>query len=483
MISGKNSTSSSGQLWAGRSSGKTSDIVVQIGESISLDIELYKEDIFGSAAHAKMLHKIGILDSIELKDILQALTEIQTEIESHNFKISLELEDIHTHIENRLVEKIGEAGKKLHTGRSRNDQIAVDTHLFVRRACFEISDELIKLLGAFLSQAKKNIDTLLPGYTHLQVAQPIRLAHHLLAHFWAFEKDLVRMKSASIQASRLPLGCGAMAGVNYANDREFLKKEMGFESLAPNSMDAVASRDHILDFLYACSTIMVHASRICEEIILWNSVEFGFLDLPDELTTGSSIMPQKKNPDLAELIRGKFARVLGSLNNIFITLKSLPLTYNRDLQEDRMPLLDSHKQLILCIRSLTPMIEQAKFNKKRMIASLDKGFATATDLADALVQQKGINFRDAHHIVGKLVCLAANSGKILKDIPSEDRITISKYLREDEFYLNAIDLASSADRKISSGGTALPRLKEQLLQAQESHDTWADYKWNAPDFK
>ncbi|MCB1326600.1 MAG: argininosuccinate lyase [Spirochaetales bacterium] len=469
------------QLWAGRSSGNLSSIAVEMGESISLDIQLYREDLRASLAHARMLAHVGILDRAELKAIGDGLRQIRQEIESNSLPLRPELEDIHTHVENRLTEIIGEAGKKLHTARSRNDQIAVDMHLFVRRACAEIGAVWIGLLESLSKAAAREIDTILPGYTHLQVAQPVRLSHHLLAHFWSFARDLGRLKRAAKTAGDLPLGSGALAGVNYETDREFLREELGFTGIYANSMDAVSTRDYLLDFLYALSVFATHASRLAEELILWNSLEFGFVHLPDELTTGSSIMPQKKNPDLAELSRGKSGRMIANLMNLLVNLKSLPLTYNRDLQEDRQPVLDSYRQSLLIGRALQAMIEGAVFDRGRMRAAVERGFATATDLADALVSERGLSFREAHHLVGNLVARAAEHGTTLAGAPATLREAVSPLLKDDEFYTKAISLSASTERKVSAGGTAKHRQEEQLQHAGRELEVWKDFDWRSPD--
>lgn len=459
-------------LWMGRSSGRVEDITVAIGQSIDLDIRLYNEDIDGSLAHAKMLERIGVLTAAERDAILDGLERVRQEIAAGAMELRPELEDIHTHVENRLIELIGDAAKKLHTGRSRNDQVATDTHLFVRRSARRIARALLELCDVLYKRAQESIDVVLPGYTHLQVAQPVRLSHHLLAHAWAFLRDVERMDWAGAQASRLPLGAGAMAGVNYPSDREFVRRELDFASIYPNSMDAVANRDHILNFLFAAATAAGHASRVAEEIILWNSLEFGFIALPDGLTTGSSIMPQKKNPDLAELVRGKTGRVQANLANLMTAVKGLPLTYNRDLQEDRWPLLDTAEQMELILPALTAMYREMQFRPEAMRRSLESGFATATDLADALVAEKGLPFREAHHVAGRLVALCAEGGHTLKNAPADLRGAVHASLSDETFYQAAVDLARSADKKISPGGTARERQIEQLDQARRTIDEW-----------
>ncbi len=454
------------KLWQGRSSGEVEDIMIAMGESISLDIEMYREDISGSMAHARMLRNMGILTERELSDILNGLERVRSEIESGKMELRFELEDIHTHVEDRLIELIGDTAKKLHTARSRNDQVAVDTHLYVQRLSSELVTEIGKLCESLLTRAEESFEIVLPGYTHLQVAQPVRLSHHLMAHFWSFTRDLARFQSAAKSARRLPLGSGAMSGVNYENDREFLREELGFSDIYENSMDAVASRDHIFDYLHATSVFAVHASRMAEEIILWNSVEFRFISLPDSLTTGSSIMPQKKNPDLAELIRGKTGRVLSAQSNLLTTVKGLPFAYNRDLQEDRFPLLDAGKQCLLIVRALEAMVREMTFHGENMTRSLEDGYATATDLADALVQEKNIPFREAHHMVGRLVGLCDKHNVRLGNVSREIRKEAAEEFVDDAFYFKAVDLSASTDKKVSRGGTSLHRQKEQLNLAK-----------------
>lgn len=453
------------KLWQGRSSGNVSEVTVEIGHSIFLDIELYLEDIEGSVAHARMLEKAGILSAAETEVIIKGLFQVRDEIESGRFELKKELEDIHTHIENRLTEITGEPGKKLHTARSRNDQIATDTHLFIRRQATETGKLILKLLHSLKERAQQQISTVCPAYTHLQVAQPARLSHQLLAHFWAFSRDFERFRQAARTADRLPLGSGAALGVNYNTDREFLRQQLGFSEMYMNSMDAVSSRDHILDFLYACTVFFSHASRLCEEIILWNSVEFRFLSLPDSLTTGSSIMPQKKNPDLAELVRGKTGTITGHLTGLLTTLKSLPMAYNRDLQEDRQPMLDAARNTRVSVQALHAMIAEAEFHPENMKASLDRGFATATDLADALVKDKSVPFREAHHAVGALVKKLSERNLTLPQADKELRSSVHEAFGDDDFYFNATDTSVSADRKISTGGTAAERITQQLEQA------------------
>ncbi|TGK13891.1 argininosuccinate lyase [Leptospira fletcheri] len=459
-----------GKLWGGRFKGEAASILERIGESISFDRKLYREDLEGSRAHARMLHKIGILNQEELQKILKGLNTIESEIDSGDFVFRSELEDIHMHVEARLTELEGEVGKKLHTGRSRNDQVAQDVRLYIRNRILEVLDRLDSLRESLYLQAERNIDTIIPGYTHLQVAQPVRASHFLLAYFWMFTRDRDFFEFAASTNDELVLGSGAMAGVNYSSDREFLASELGIPRISPNSMDAVSGRDHLLQFLFAGTQCMIHASRLCEDLILYSSQEFGLVRLPDGLTTGSSIMPQKKNPDIAELIRGKAARTIGNLNHMAVLLKGLPLTYNRDLQEDKLALFDCVETLLISLEGLEEMIRELEFRPSRGERSLKEGFATATDLADFLVGEKGVPFRTAHELVGRLVSECGEKGETLFTISEEARSAISPFFTGKE-YDRAVSLELSADKKNSFGGTAKARQIEQLKIASESLKT------------
>ncbi|HMZ57237.1 MAG TPA: argininosuccinate lyase [Leptospiraceae bacterium] len=391
------------KLWGGRFSSPTSPIMERIGESISFDYKLYHHDILGSRAHSKNLKQMGILTEREFDDIQRGLTQIEKEIEEGKLKFRPELEDIHMHIESRLTELIGSAGKKLHTARSRNDQVAQDVRLYLKDSIVKIQNSLKNLLEAVLKKAEASTDIIMPGYTHLQVAQPIRASHYLLAHFWALYRDFRQFLFAKEINDVLVLGSGALAGVNYPTDRDLIAEELGLSKLSQNSIDAVSQRDHLLNYLFASSQLMIHLSRMSEEIIIFNTVEFSYIQLPDALTTGSSIMPQKKNPDIAELIRGKSARVIGHLNQMMFLLKGLPLAYNRDLQEDKIPVFETEETVLVSLEGMTEMIKSLKFQEKNMKHSLEKGFAAATDLADFLVNRKGVPFRDAYKKVGKAI--------------------------------------------------------------------------------
>ena len=345
-----------GALWGGRFREESADITRRLSASINYDRRLYHHDIAGSLAHAEMLNRMGILTRDELEAIRRGLAEIREEIENGTFEFSMALEDIHMNIESRLTKMIGEAGKKLHTARSRNDQIALDMRLYLRDETRDIRALLKGLIACTLDLAEKNIETVMPGYTHLQVAQPVRFSHHMLAWCWMLLRDNRRLVSAAEACSLLPLGSGALAGVNYRNDREFLRERLGFSGIVPNSMDAVSDRDFILDFLYFASVLGTHLSRFCEELVLWSSAEFAYIRLADNVTTGSSIMPQKRNPDLAELIRGKTGRLNGNLLALLTVMKGLPLTYNRDMQEDKEPLFDTVDTVKLSLEGMTEML-------------------------------------------------------------------------------------------------------------------------------
>ena len=465
------------RLWVGRSEVKSSEIMIEMGESISIDKKLYREDIRASLAHARMLFKINILTENELNQIEKNLNIIQKEIEEDKFIFEAKFEDIHTHIEKRLIELCGEVGKKLHTGRSRNDQIAVDTHIYIINHSRILASQILELCELLISKATNEIDTLLPGYTHLQTAQPIRLSHHLLCYFWSFIRDIEKLANVALSASTLPLGSGALAGVNYNTDREFLKNDLGFNKIYANSMDAVSNRDYIIDFCYSIALCITHCSRMAEEIILWNTQEFSFIILPDELTTGSSIMPQKKNPDLAELIRGKTGRIQSNLHNLLINLKAQPMTYNRDLQEDKFPMFDSSKQISICLTALTLMIRDVKYNRKKMRKSLENGFATATDLADALVMEKKLSFRDAHHLVGKLVAHSVSNNKNFIELDKSERSNISEFFSDDDFFNNAIDIEKSVEKKKSYGSTSKHFQFIQIEEAKKTLEKWKKYNW------
>ncbi|TGL90607.1 argininosuccinate lyase [Leptospira congkakensis] len=453
------------KLWGGRFDAPPSSLMIRIGESISFDKELYAHDIEGSISHSRMLKRIGILSESEQRKIETGLGQIKKEIDSGKFEFKIENEDIHMSVESRLTELLGDLGKKLHTGRSRNDQVSQDVRLYIKSEVESILVLLADLLLAWIGKAEAHTKTIIPGYTHLQIAQPIRASHYFLSHFWANVRDFEDFLGAYERADELVLGSGALAGVNYATDREFLRKDLSLSRISENSMDAVSQRDHIFKFLFAASQFMIHVSRFCEEIILYTSQEFSYFKLPDHLTTGSSIMPQKKNPDVAELIRGKSGRVVGSLTHLLVMVKGTPLSYNRDFQEDKLPLFDTVKQIKLSIEGIRDMVEGIQVFPENAIRSLRSGFSTATDLADWLVSAKGIPFRSAHEIVGELVKHCSSKGYDLFTIPSGERGQIHAVLT-DPGYEAAISLETSCDKKDVMGGTSLPRQKEQIKRAK-----------------
>ncbi|MBE7411203.1 MAG: argininosuccinate lyase [Leptospiraceae bacterium] len=461
MKSKTNKTQTNKKMWGGRFQEKMSSIMERIGESISFDKRLYREDITGSLAHAKGLEKIGILSRDELKNIQKGLSQILHEIESGEFEFHSALEDIHMHIESRLTDLIGNTGKKLHTARSRNDQVSQDVRLYILKEIQEIRKLIFQLLETLLLRAEESVNTIMPGFTHLQVAQPIRASHYFLSYFSMFLRDYEELDNVEKTTSILVLGSGAMAGVNYPTDRDFLKNELQLNSISLNSMDAVSSRDHILQFLFFASQCMVHLSRFSEDTIIYTSQDYSYIQLSDSLTTGSSIMPQKKNPDIAELIRGKTARVISNLNSLFILLKGLPMTYNRDLQEDKISLFDSVDQLKISLEGITEIVKSMKFIPENMESALKKGFATATDLADFLVREKNIPFREAHELVGKLVEICVKERSNLFDLPEEKRKNLSDFFIGEE-YFEAISLYNSCDKKDVYGGTAKNRQIEQI---------------------
>jgi len=448
------------KLWGGRFNTSSSDITERLSVSIHFDSRLYKQDIRGSIAHAGMLERIGILDEKELSSIIIGLREIESEIDAGAFPFSVSLEDIHMNIESRLTEKIGEAGKKLHTARSRNDQIALDMRLYIRDETVEIRRLIINFIEILLDVAGNNRDVLIPGYTHMQVAQPVRFSHHMLAYAWQLMRDIKRLKTAEESCSSLPLGAGAMSGVNYPNDREFIRKELGFSDIILNSMDAVSDRDFILDFLYFASVLGMHLSRFCEELVIWSTSEFNFIRLSDAVTTGSSIMPQKRNPDLAELIRGKTGRLNGNLVAMLTVLKGLPMTYNRDLQEDKEPLFDSIDTVKLSLEGMSAMLGTMTINRDKMRRAVFSNFSTATDIADYLVK-KGVPFRESHEIVGKIVRHCEETGKDFFSLAREDLTAFSSVIDND--ITEIVNPESSTERKLSMGSTALKEVDRQIV--------------------
>ena len=450
--------------WGGRFSGSQSGITERISSSVHFDARLFEHDILGSIAHARMLHRMNILTEDELNKIVGALLIIVKEIENGTFTFNPSLEDVHMNIESRLTDMIGSAGKKLHTARSRNDQISLDMRLYVKDEADVVSMLLRRLILVLAEKAEQNIDLMMPGYTHLQVAQPVRFSQHVLAYAWMLVRDMERLEAARKSADRLPLGSGALAGVNFSNDREFLRRELGFAEIIPNSMDAVSDRDVVLDFLSFAAVLGVHLSRLCEDLVLWSTAEFGYIRLSDSVTTGSSIMPQKRNPDIAELIRGKSGRLSGNLISLLTVMKGLPMAYNRDMQEDKEPLFDSADTVKDSLEGMIEMIATMSLNADRMRASLYKNFSTATDLADYLVM-KGIPFRESHEIVGRVVRHCEEKGADFFTLSPEKLKEFSPAFSDD--VREVLDPATSAERKKSMGGTAKSEIQKQIAMLKD----------------
>ena len=449
------------KLWGGRFKQSTDTLMEAFSASISFDKRLYDCDIEGSIAHCKMLARCKIITTAESNKIIKGLKRILRECDEGRFKFSDSLEDIHMNIENRLREIIGPVAGKLHTARSRNDQVCLDIRLYLRKEIDDIVGEINRLTKALITIAKKNINHLIPGYTHLQRAQPVLLSHHLLAYVEMMLRDKERFLDAYKRINVMPLGSAALAGTNFPIDRKITAKLLGFPEISHNSMDAVADRDFAAEFCSASALTMMHLSRFCEEVVIWNSSEFGFLELSDSFTTGSSIMPQKKNPDAAELIRGKSGRVFGNLVSLLTLMKGLPLAYNKDLQEDKEPLFDTAETVKVCLTIFTDMMKSAKFIPITQKELESSGFLTATDLADYLVL-KGVPFREAHELTGKTVAFCLEKEKTLTDLSLAQLRKISK--RFDEEVFDHIALQNSVDRKNIYGGTAKNQVRAQITR-------------------
>lgn len=450
--------------WAGRFKGKTSKIVETFTESISFDRRLWKHDIEGSTAHAMMLVKQGIISKADSEKIIKGLKEIAGKIETGKFRFREDLEDIHMNIEAALTKKIGNAGKKLHTARSRNDQIALDLRLYLRDETKNIISAIASLQRKVTGAAESHLDYIMPGYTHMQRAQPVLLAHHLLAYAEMLERDKGRLKDALKRINVLPLGSCALAGTSLPIDRRYVAKLLRFEKVSENSIDAVSDRDFAIEFLSDACMIMMHLSRIAEELVLWSTEEFSFIEISDAFTTGSSIMPQKKNPDVAELIRGKTGRVYGSLISLLTIMKGLPLSYNRDMQEDNIPLFDAVDTVKACFGVLSEMIPNIRFNKQRMSDTAAEGYSTATDIAEYLVR-KGMPFRDAHEVTGRIVRHCIEIGKRLEDLGIEEFVRFSKLIKEDVY--NNLTAEGSAMAKRSEGGTSRIEVERQIKRSKK----------------
>ena len=454
----------SNKIWGGRFREKPDAIVDQFNASIHFDQRLYAQDIEGSMAHCRMLAKQGIITEEESSGILQALDEIKGEMDQGEFVFDETQEDIHSLVEQELVERIGTVGEKLHTGRSRNDQVSLDVRLYVRDAIDRVILLIRDVQNALVDSAERNGEFILPGYTHLQRAQPVLLAHHLLAYYEMMKRDGLRFRENRKRVNVLPLGSAALAGSTFDLDRHAVARELGFAELSENSMDAVSDRDFVLEFIFDASLLMMHLSRLGEELVIWSSHEFGFVTLPDALSTGSSIMPQKKNPDLPELIRGKTGRVYGHLMGLLTTMKGLPLAYNKDLQEDKEALFDTVDTVVQCLMVTTRLLKEVTFNEKAMADAAKVGYLAATDLADYLVS-RGLTFRKAHETVGKMVLFAMEQGKELHQLTLEELQAGSPQIGEDVFQW--LDPAECVKRRELPGGTGPGAVRKQLEKARE----------------
>ena len=446
-------------MWGGRFAKSTDEMINEFQASINFDKRMYHEDIAGSIAHATMLCKVGILTEEDKNNIISGLKNILAKIEQGDFNFSVDLEDIHMNIEKRLTEAIGEAGGRLHTARSRNDQVALDTHMYVRRETVEVINLIKELQTALTETATKYKDVIMPGYTHLQRAQPILFSHHMMAYFSMLSRDFSRFKGVYERCDIMPLGAGALAGTTFPIDREFVAKQLNFDAIYANSLDAVSDRDYIMEFLSAASILMIHLSRISEEIIFWCSREFSFVELDDAHCTGSSMMPQKKNPDVSELVRGKTGRVIGHLMAMLTTVKGLPLAYNKDLQEDKEGLFDAIDTIKFSLAVYAQLIRGMKVRKDVMLKAVREDFSNATDLADYLVK-KGMPFRNAHEVVGKIVLYCIDNDIAIDDLTIEEFNKFSSIFEEDIY--NAIDLLTCVEERSVIGGPSSSSVKIQI---------------------
>ncbi|HJC33995.1 argininosuccinate lyase [Mediterraneibacter glycyrrhizinilyticus] len=453
------------QLWGGRFTKETDKLVYDFNASISFDQRFYEQDIRGSIAHVTMLARQGILTDEEKEQIIKGLESIRTDVENGTLKITEEYEDIHSFVEANLIDRIGDAGKKLHTGRSRNDQVALDMKLYTRDEILELDSLLKEMLEVLLKLMKENLEVYMPGFTHLQKAQPITLSHHMGAYFEMFKRDRSRMKDIYKRMNLCPLGSGALAGTTYPLDREYTAELLEFDGPTLNSMDSVSDRDYLIELLSAMSTVMMHLSRFSEEVIIWNTNEYKFVEIDDAYSTGSSIMPQKKNPDIAELVRGKTGRVYGALMSMLTTMKGLPLAYNKDMQEDKELVFDAIDTTKGCLALFTGMLKTMKFNSARMEESAKHGFTNATDAADYLVNH-GVPFRDAHGIVGRLVLYCIDKGIALDNMSMEEFKAISPVF-EDDIY-DAISMKTCVEMRNTIGAPGKAAM-EKVIKAEEEY--------------
>ena len=453
------------QLWGGRFTKETDQLVYNFNASITFDQKFYKQDIEGSIAHVTMLAKQGILTEQERDDIVRTLKEIRDEVESGKLEITSEYEDIHSFVEANLIDRLGDTGKKLHTGRSRNDQVALDMRLYTRDELLHTDDLLKELLETILKIMEANTETIMPGFTHLQKAQPITLAHHMGAYFEMLKRDRLRLHDIYERMNYCPLGSGALAGTTYPLDREYTAELLGFYGPTLNSMDGVSDRDYLIEFLSACATIMMHLSRFSEEIIIWNSNEYQFVEIDDAYSTGSSIMPQKKNPDIAELVRGKTGRVYGALMSLLTTMKGIPLAYNKDMQEDKELSFDAMDTVKGCIALFTGMLATMKFNKGKMRLSANNGFTNATDAADYLVKH-GVPFRDAHGIIGKIVLYCIERGIAIDDMSLDELKAICPVFEEDIY--EEISMETCVNNRLTIGAPGKAAM-EKVIEAEKAY--------------
>ena len=454
------------KLWGGRFTQPTDKFVEEFTASIEFDKRLYHQDIRGSVAHARMLGRQGIIPHEDVDKIVHGLKEILEQIEAGQFDFSVGLEDIHMNIEARLSQKIGEAGKRLHTGRSRNDQVALDIRLYLRDEIVEVVAYLDMLIDSLLEQAEKNLDVVMPGFTHLQSAQPILFSHHMLAYVEMFKRDKGRMEDCLKRVNVLPLGAGALAGTTFPIDREYVAEQLDFPAVTRNSLDSVSDRDFAIEFISASSILMMHLSRMSEELIIWSTSAFRFVDLSDGFCTGSSIMPQKKNPDVPELVRGKTGRVYGNLMALLTVMKALPLAYNKDMQEDKEPLFDTIDTVKGSLKIFADMIREMRVNAGSMARAAGQGFSTATDVADYLVR-KGLPFRDAHEAVGKAVAYCVENEMELEELSLAEWQLFSPHFSDDIFA--AITVEASVNARNVIGGTARNRVETEIMRCRDGH--------------
>jgi len=453
------------KLWAGRFTQPTDAFVEEFTASINFDRRMYRYDILGSVTHARMLARQGIITEAESGTIVKGLEGILAEIEAGDFEFTVAREDIHMNIEARLIEKIGAVGGKLHTARSRNDQVALDVRLYLRDEIDAIAQALGTLQAALLDQAEKNLDVIMPGYTHLQTAQPVLFAHHLLAYFEMLARDTGRLHDLRNRLNLLPLGAGALAGTTFAIDREWVAEQLGFDGVTRNSLDTVSDRDFALEFCSFASILMMHLSRLSEELVLWSSADFAFIELSDAFCTGSSIMPQKKNPDVPELVRGKTGRTYGNLISLLTLMKSLPLAYNKDMQEDKEPLFDTIDTVRGSLKVFAGMIAEMRVNPEQMRIAAGRGFSTATDIADYLVR-KGLPFRNAHEVVGKTVRFCVENEKTIPELTLEEFRQFSADIDGDIF--NYVTLEASVNARKATGGTAREAVEKEIILARQA---------------